>query len=42
MSKAREVQALLIEMSTDPSHAPSMRAWATRLPPASTTAMFTG
>src|SRR5690606_13883869 len=42
MSNAREVQALLIEMSTEPSHAPSMRTWATRLPPASTTATFMG
>jgi len=42
MSKARAVKALLIEMSTLPIHAPSIRAWQTRLPPASTTAMFIG
>jgi hypothetical protein len=38
MSNARAVQALLMEMSTLPSHAPSMRTWATSPPPASTTA----
>ena len=42
MSNARDVYALLIEMSMLPIHAPSIRACATRLPPASTTAMFIG
>src|ERR1700744_6607906 len=42
ISPARAVQALLIEMFTDPIHAPSMRTWATRLPPSSATAMFMG
>src|SRR4051794_1865573 len=42
MSKARLVQAFLIEMSTLPIHAPSIRTCATRLPPASATAMFIG
>src|SRR5690242_17254957 len=42
MSKARDVKALLIEMSMLPIHAPSMRTCATRLPPPSTTAMFMG
>ena len=42
MSKAREVKAFLIEMSMLPSQALSMRTWATRLPPASATAMFIG
>jgi hypothetical protein len=38
--EAREVKALLIEMSMLPIHAPSIRTCATRFPPASTTAMF--
>ncbi len=42
MSKAREVKAFLIEISILPSHASSMRTWATRLPPLSATAMFIG
>src|SRR5438270_1496409 len=42
MSKAREVQAFLMEMSMEPSQALSMRTWAMRLPPASATAMFMG
>ena len=41
-SNARDVNAFLIEMSTLPSQAPSMRTWATRLPPSSATAMFIG
>lgn len=40
--KARDVRAVLIDMSTLPIQAPSWRAWAIRLPPASTTAMFIG
>jgi len=40
--RTREVKALLIEMSTLPIQAPSMRTWETRLPPSSTTAMFMG
>lgn len=36
------VNALLIEMSMLPIQAPSMRAWATRFPPASTTATLLG
>src|SRR5258708_24632689 len=40
MSKARADQALLMAMSMAPMRALSMRPWATRLPPASTTAMF--
>src|SRR2546426_10932776 len=39
MSNQRAVRALRIEMSMLPSHAPSMRANAFRLPPASTTAI---
>src|ERR1700688_2047774 len=42
ISKARDVNALLIEMSMLPIQAPSMRRWETRLPPSSTTAMFIG
>src|SRR5258705_2379267 len=42
MSKAREVQAFLMEMSMEPSQALSMRTWAMRLPPASATAIFMG
>src|SRR5947209_2631158 len=42
ISKARAVHAFLIEISTLPIHARSMRTCATRLPPASTTAMFIG
>src|SRR5580704_6982948 len=42
MSKAREVQAFLMEMSMEPIQALSMRTWAMRLPPASATAMFMG
>ena len=42
MSKARDVHAFLIEMSTLPIHAPSMRTCETRFPPASATAMFIG
>ena len=42
MSKAREVNAFLIEMSMLPSHAPSILTCETRLPPASHTAMFIG
>ena len=40
MSKKRAVLAFLIAMSPEPSHAPSIRMKALRLPPASTTAMF--
>ncbi len=42
ISKARAVQALLMAMSMAPMRALSMRTCARRLPPASTTAMFTG
>jgi hypothetical protein len=42
MSKALEVNALLIEISMLPIHAPSMRTCETRFPPPSTTAMFIG
>src|SRR5256885_306484 len=42
MSKAREVKAFLIEMSTLPSQAPSILTCETRFPPASQTAMFIG
>src|SRR5258708_14350802 len=42
ISKAADVNALLIEMSMLPMQAPSMRTWDTRLPPSSTTAMFIG
>src|SRR5215469_14331979 len=42
MSKARDVYAFFIEISMLPSHAPSMRTCATRLPPSSATAMFIG
>jgi hypothetical protein len=41
MSKTSAVKALLIAMSMLPSQAPSMRAKAFRLVPASTTAIFT-
>ena len=40
MSKKRAVRALRMAMSIEPSQAPSMRANAFRLAPASTTAMF--
>jgi hypothetical protein len=40
MSKKRAVRAFLMEISMLPSQAPSIRAKALRLPPASTTAMF--
>ena len=40
MSKKRALRAFLMAMSIEPSHAPSIRAKALRLPPASTTAMF--
>jgi len=36
----RAVQALFMAMSTLPSHAPSIRTWEIRSPPASTTAML--
>jgi len=42
ISKARDVNALLIAMSILPSHASSMRAKASKLPPASATAMLEG
>src|SRR5438105_13608544 len=42
MSKAREVNAFLIEISMLPSHAPSIRTCETRFPPSSQTAMFIG
>jgi hypothetical protein len=42
ISNAFDVHALLIEMFTLPIQAPSCRTWATRFPPASTTAMFIG
>src|ERR1700730_15176977 len=42
ISKARAVNALLIEISMLPIQAPSIRTWLTRFPPASTTAMFIG
>src|ERR1700687_2792709 len=42
ISKARDVNALLIEMSMLPIHAPSRGTGETRLPPSSTTAMFIG
>jgi hypothetical protein len=42
MSKARAVNALLIEMSMLPIGAPSIRMCATRLPPTSATAMLSG
>jgi hypothetical protein len=40
--EAFAVKALLMAMSMLPSHAPSMRANAVRLAPASTTAIFIG
>jgi hypothetical protein len=42
MSKARAVNAFLIEMSMLPIQASSIRTCATRFPPASATAMFIG
>ena len=42
ISKALEVKALLIEMSTLPIHAPSIRTCETGFPPPSTTAIFVG
>src|SRR5215469_16610294 len=42
MSKARAVKALLMATSMLPIQAPSIRTWASRLPPPSTTAMFIG
>jgi hypothetical protein len=42
MSNALEVQAFLMEISTLPIQALSIRTWATRFPPASATAMFIG
>jgi hypothetical protein len=42
MSKARDVYALLIEISMLPIQAPSIRTCAMRFPPSSTTAMFMG
>ena len=42
MSNVRAVQALLIAISTLPSHAPSIRTSATRPPPTSATAMLYG
>src|ERR1017187_2285519 len=42
ISKARDVKALLIEISILPIQAPSIRTCATRFPPPSTTAIFIG